>query len=133
MDTSVRLSLPPAAAAAAVARQLLRQRCSSLPGPELDDALLLVTELVANAVRHGEGPVTLALTRDHGRLRVEVTDASPRRPRPRDRGVEAESGRGLQIVDVLATRWGSEPAGSAGKTVWFELDTHPVSHDALVM
>lgn len=133
MDTSVRLSLPPAAPAAAVARQVLRQRCSSLPATVLDDALLLVTELVANAVRHGEGPVTLTLVRDQGRLRVEVTDASRRPPRPRDKGVEAESGRGLQIVDVLATRWGTTPAGSAGKTVWFELDTHRVSHDAMAM
>ena len=133
MDMPFLWSLPPDAAAAGVARRVLRQRCSSLPNPLLEDALLLVTELVANAIRHGQGPVTLALIPRQDRLRVEVTDASAARPRPRTSGVEAESGRGLQIVDVLASRWGAVPRQPTGKSVWFELDlrtqpAEPVDH-----
>lgn len=124
MGTPWSWSLPAAAPAAAEARDVVRRRCSVLPAPVLDDVLLLVTELVANAVRHGRGPVTLTLVPREDGVRVEVTDASPTRPRPRDKGLEAESGRGLHIVDALASRWGSMPRETTGKTVWFELDIH---------
>lgn len=89
---------------------------------------LLVAELAANAVSHGRVPgrsFHLGLSRDESRagvIRVEVSDASPQQPAisadspPPD----AESGRGLLLVDVLATRWGVSPRDPIGKTVWAE-------------
>lgn len=87
-----------------------------------ETALLLVSELATNAIRHGTPPVRLSLRLDADRLRVEVTDSSPQLPRLRRPGPDQASGRGLHIVQQLAARWGAHVTGSRlGKTVWFEL------------
>lgn len=117
-------SLPPRPQAVSASRENLRSRCHHLPRPVLDDALLLTSELVTNAVRHGDGEITCRLWPGPEVLRLEVTDASPAQPETVERGLAAESGRGLQIVECVASRWGATTAGhSTGKTVWFELDT----------
>jgi anti-sigma regulatory factor (Ser/Thr protein kinase) len=99
------------------------------PGhPRGDDAVLLVSEVFGNSVRHsGSGvpgeTVTVAVIVGDGVIRVEVTDrAGPGRPelRPVDR--DAEGGRGLQLLADLAARWGSRRRGGRMLT-WFEL-TH---------
>nr|WP_281371856.1 ATP-binding protein [Streptomyces abyssomicinicus] len=88
---------------------------------------LLVGELAANAVRHGRVPgrdFALRLTVDEpaGLARVEVVDASETPPPAPGRApVDEESGRGLVLVDALATRWGCCPREPLGKTVWAEL------------
>jgi anti-sigma regulatory factor (Ser/Thr protein kinase) len=91
-----------------------------------DDAVLLVSELFSNSVRHsgsrfaGE-TVTIAVTAADGIVRVEVADRSGLgvpQPGPAER--DAESGRGLRLVEGLAARWGWRRRG--GRTVtWFEL------------
>ncbi|WP_018656263.1 ATP-binding protein [Actinomadura flavalba] len=85
------------------------------------DIVLMIDELVANAVVHGHGPVTLRLTLVPGpprTLHAEITDHAPP-PGPRtDPGPLAEHGRGLLIVAALATATGTRPA-PGGKTVWF--------------
>ncbi|MGW6295608.1 ATP-binding protein, partial [Streptomyces sp. NPDC055058] len=90
------------------------------------DVQLCVSELVTNVVRHvGEGvPVTVRVWRDGGRVRVGVTD-----PEPGvlpvlcgASGAEAESGRGLVLLDALAVRWGVDREPGC-KTVWCELFT----------
>jgi anti-sigma regulatory factor (Ser/Thr protein kinase) len=91
-----------------------------------ETALLLVSELVTNAIRHGAPPVrlTLHLDRASGQrsLRVEVTDSSPSPPTVSAAGPDQTGGRGLLIVQQLAARWGSYVSKSRlGKTVWFEL------------
>ena len=87
-----------------------------------DTALLLVSELVTNAIRHGTPPVRLSLQLDRDRLRVEVTDSSPALPELTRPDPEQIGGRGLQIVQLLAARWGaSSSSRRLGKTVWFEL------------
>jgi len=87
-----------------------------------ETALLLVSELATNAIRHGTPPVRLSLRLDADRLRVEVTDASPALPRLGPAGPDQVGGRGLQIVQQLAARWGAHVSRSRiGKTVWFEL------------
>jgi hypothetical protein len=107
----------------AAVRRRIRQSCRSLPPDLREDTLLLASELVTNAVRHGTGEVTVRLWPGKDVVRVEVTDASPHRPEPADRDLAAEDGRGLQIVGALASRWGTAPSrAGAGKTVWFELD-----------
>ena len=87
-----------------------------------ETALLLVSELATNAIRHGAPPVRLSLRLDRDRLRVEVTDSSPALPTLGHPGPDQVSGRGLQIVQQLAATWGaSSSAPKLGKTVWFEL------------
>ena len=90
-------------------------------GAVVDDATLLVSELVSNAIRHTDGKSTLTLQRLSGRVRITVHDTETRPPSPNLR-VEptATSGRGMHLVDALAAAWGVEPTGS-GKTVWADL------------
>jgi anti-sigma regulatory factor (Ser/Thr protein kinase) len=85
-------------------------------------AVLLVSELVTNAVRHAGSPLTVAVSIGRAAVRVEVRDRSPRLPALREQHkAEDEWGRGLVLVDALANRWGAERLPS-GKRVWFELD-----------
>nr|WP_107409635.1 ATP-binding protein [Mangrovactinospora gilvigrisea] len=92
---------------------------------QADIAELLVSELVGNVVRHtGVRTFGLNLDRRRGRVRVEVRDASRSLPCLIDAGADAESGRGLYLVDALADRWGVELL-PRGKSVWFELDVNP--------
>lgn len=85
-----------------------------------DEVLMVVGELVANAVRHADGPVSIDLLRSGDRLAVEVADASTGVPRLDDASVDEEHGRGLMMVDRIADRWGSRPVDD-GKVVWAEL------------
>jgi anti-sigma regulatory factor (Ser/Thr protein kinase) len=83
--------------------------------------VLLVSEVVTNALRHTDGQVTLELWRYPGRLRVEVSDETSRGPVVAGGGPLDEAGRGVPLMDALADRWGTAPHGE-GKVVWFELD-----------
>ncbi len=89
---------------------------------ELADLLpttqLLVSELVTNAVRYTSGPVTLRLILERT-LTCEVADTSPSLPRLKYAARDDESGRGLQIVSQIASRWGARRT-STGKVVWCE-------------
>lgn len=112
--------LPREPRSVARARELARRQ---LLDWELDDLVdtteLLVSELVTNALRYGEGEIRLRLLRDRT-LVCEVWDAGlvqPRRRRARDTD---EGGRGLQLVGLLSAAWGSRRT-PRGKTVWFEL------------
>lgn len=87
-----------------------------------DDAALLVSELVTNAIQHAGSDAEIAVELDGRRLRVEVTDASPARPALRE--PTATGGRGLRLVEALADRWGVTTR-RGGKVVWFELDPRP--------
>ena len=101
-------------------RVLVGRALRDLPGASLEVVLLLTSELVTNAVRHGTGPVGLRLAWDDRRVRVEVEDASPERPVVRAIDQSASHGRGLMLIDALSEDWGVEAVGP-GKTVWFSL------------
>ncbi|MEV6792397.1 ATP-binding protein [Streptomyces sp. NPDC051320] len=91
-------------------------------GSELADiAELLTSELVANAVQHSDGPVFVRLGARNRTLRVCVWDNHPELPDPLPGGIEDTFGRGLLLVEQLATTWGRYPLASDGKVVWFEL------------
>ena len=81
---------------------------------------LLVSELAANCALHAHTDFTVRVTRRVDRILIEVQDASPRIPRQRSYGVDATTGRGLHLVQSLASGWGVTPS-SGGKTVWVEL------------
>ncbi|WP_345141388.1 SpoIIE family protein phosphatase [Streptomyces mexicanus] len=90
-------------------------------GEEIDAALLVVSELVTNALVHTEGRVRLDLGLVNHRLRIAVADASPRTPaKPTSIGWEATGGRGILLVEAVSACWGTLPV-SGGKQVWSEL------------
>jgi anti-sigma regulatory factor (Ser/Thr protein kinase) len=85
----------------------------------IPDATLLASELITNAVVHAGGTIELRARIAGPGLHVEVTDNSAALPRMRQPGLD---GRGLHIVDTLATDWGVDPVAGNGKTTWFTLD-----------
>lgn len=114
--------LPRNPQAAGLARRYLSQAVPDMPAEVLAVAQLLVTEVVTNALRHGSGPMTMQLLERPSGMRVEVHDAGVGLPRQRATSPLDTGGRGLQIVDALATSWGVTPASArSGKTVWFEI------------
>ncbi|MEW2632380.1 SpoIIE family protein phosphatase [Streptomyces sp. NPDC048389] len=114
--------LEPEDAAPGRARRLARRALARWGLEELSDSVeLLVSEVVTNAVRYAERPVTLRLLRTDV-LRCEVGDDSPQLPRQRRARDTDEGGRGLFLVNRLARRWGATRL-STGKVVWFEIPT----------
>lgn len=115
-------SLPSDPSAVPLARHKMQSYLGHVTESQRDRVLLATSELVTNAVLHGQGPVTLRAWLD-GRLRVEVTESGGGDPEPRRlHRDDDESGRGLHIVEVVASRWGVTPTGARpGKTVWFEI------------
>jgi anti-sigma regulatory factor (Ser/Thr protein kinase) len=106
-----------------VRRQLgaaLRQR--DVPEDAYEAVLLVASELATNAVEHGEGTVDVRATFSDGSVRIAVSDASADPPRLRLPSPSSLRGRGLQVVDALATSWNWSTDGT-GKTVWAEVPT----------
>ena len=118
--------LPTDASAAALARQFVEDNRDHIRADLIADAQLLVSEIVTNAVRYGRPDITLRVSvdppaigiavRDHG----EILPASPDGPPPPTQ----PSGRGLLIVDAIASAWGVTPNPDSvpGKVVWFEIE-----------
>ncbi|MCW2778702.1 MAG: hypothetical protein JWN17_2427 [Frankiales bacterium] len=109
------------------ARQHVREVLRGAADQVVDDAELVVTELVTNALLHGgDGEVRLTVDLEPARLRVVVEDAGGPMPRALDDGPHDGdlplTGRGLRLVAALASRWGVEPCGDGRKRVWAELD-----------
>jgi len=98
----------------AVVAQLQRWH---LPERVVADLALVTSELVTNSLRHARGPYELRLRHVAHEVLVEVADATPLRPRRRRADSDAESGRGLTIVEAVADRWGCRSI-SGGKVVW---------------
>ncbi len=82
-----------------------------------DDLVLVVSEMVTNAVRHGAPPVRLEVLADDETVLVAVADGSERAPVARTAGELEEGGRGMTLVDLLTLDHGVRP-GPPGKTVW---------------
>ncbi|HSL56487.1 MAG TPA: ATP-binding protein [Acidimicrobiales bacterium] len=97
---------------------LTRWGCERL----VDDAQLIVSELVTNAVLHAHSPAHLDVRLVRGHLRLEVTDGGGGTPRQQPWDPHRIGGRGLMIVSRLATRWGVDHEGGR-KSVWAELAT----------
>jgi serine phosphatase RsbU (regulator of sigma subunit)/anti-sigma regulatory factor (Ser/Thr protein kinase) len=121
--------LPAEPRSVALARELARDQLTVWGLEDLADTTeLLVSELVTNALRHGDGEIRFRMLRDRT-LVCEVWDAALAQPRRRRARATDEGGRGLQLVQLLSAAWGSRRTPQ-GKTVWCELalpdgDTKP--------
>lgn len=121
------VNLPPDASAGALARRASRETCLAwgLRDREwVDDLLLVVSELVGNAVRHGSSQISLSLDARRDGLSLSVTDGSHALPEPRTEAELAEDGRGFAIIDALSDGWGVERQ-PLGKRVWVQLRPCP--------
>ena len=128
-DTVVAV-LPPRAASATRAREIVTAQCAVWGLLDLcDDIALVVTELVANAVRHAGTDIEICLQPVGEGVRLEVRDGSTRPLRPRPALSSDEGGRGLLLVDALSARYGVE-GDAHGKRVWAEIRPRPAADDA---
>jgi anti-sigma regulatory factor (Ser/Thr protein kinase)/anti-anti-sigma regulatory factor len=132
------LGLPHSPAAPGAARRFVREVCHYWRLDDADDpadaqeraaldelidrAVLLASELVTNAVLHGGGDVSLRMELQGERLHLAVADQSPWQLRLASPAAVAEQGRGLLVVERLATAWGVSHQPEGGKVVWCVLD-----------
>jgi anti-sigma regulatory factor (Ser/Thr protein kinase) len=112
----------------AAARRFVRAALESVEADPvvIETAELLTTELVTNAIVHAGSKSHLFIRAAKGVVRVEITDPDDRLPAMAAPDTDAPGGRGLIIVNGLASAWGVEATTKGGKTVWFELS--PLSH-----
>ncbi|MFF1377680.1 ATP-binding protein [Streptomyces sp. NPDC058308] len=134
VPTSSSMAVPHGPAGVGEARHRMRNqlRMSGVPESVVDDAVLILSELLSNACRHGrplgrgmvgDGDVRAAWHVDQtGRLTVEVTDGGgPTRPVPATPSVTAHGGRGLNIITALSDTWGVRDDVHGEVTVWVVL------------
>ena len=107
-----RLTLDEQLTAARMARHWVCEHCPEehLPAARRWIAELLTGELVANALEHGRGPLVLTLTHDAEGIVVGISDGNRRVPSLRDLDTTETAGRGIALVDALATAWGTYPS-----------------------
>ena len=116
------VDLGPQPADVPAARRFLEEQCERWDcGGLLDDAQLVVTELVTNAFVHAGTRCELRASINDRSLRLQVTDYGPGMPDPRPADDGAEGGRGLMLISVLCVAWGVEALPDGGKVVWAEL------------
>lgn len=117
------IDLEPSGIAPAQARQVVRQLVSPLvPADIAHTAELLVSELVTNAITHGAGTVRLAIDCTNRCLSVTVSDDHPAVPELQPERLMSNGGRGLRMIESLASAWGVKPRSDGpGKDVWFRL------------
>jgi len=115
----LRLRLEPTATAASLARRLVDRACTEWGLSALrDPARLIITELVTNAVRHGDPPLAVTVAPADDGMHINVRDGSRTPPVPVGPvAPTVEGGRGLLVVAVLSKAWGIVPTPN-GKVVW---------------
>lgn len=117
------LRLQPVSTAPAEARRAVRSAgATHVATTVTDTAELLASELVTNAITHGAGLVTIAIECEDGTLAVAVSDDDPAFPVVQPEQLFAVRGRGLRMVDSMASAWGvAARAEGPGKVVWFRV------------
>lgn len=120
----VRLDFAPTGSACRDARRAVQDVCRTARlTPLADDAALLVSEAMSNAIRHATTRITLSVTCNEATILVSVTDDGPRpdaQLAPSHLDDSAETGRGLFVIDKIASEWGSS-CSVQGTTLWFRL------------
>jgi anti-sigma regulatory factor (Ser/Thr protein kinase) len=118
----VTLDLPPEPRSATRARQVTREQlAASCPQDSVEVAALLVTELVSNAVLHARTDIVLSVEVSPGCVVLRVRDGSDIEPVLRTYGPQAATGRGIALVEQLASAWGVDHS-EQGKEVWCRID-----------
>ncbi len=116
------ITLPPEPTSSRACRRFLMATLDDWGADQFaDEALLLLSELVTNAVLHAGTEIQITVQLANDVLRVEVHDGDPRLPIVRHYSVLSGTGRGLALVAVTAKDWAVEPEPD-GKKVWFELE-----------
>lgn len=116
------LDLPQALTSARQARAFVSEKVMEWELEQLlDDALLVASELAANAVTHADSPCRIRLSLNPATLRIDVLDTGVGTPEPQPASSTEEHGRGLHLVAALTTAWGLEVLPGEGKLVWAEL------------
>jgi two-component sensor histidine kinase len=116
----VSVDLPPQPSSASRARSLAREVVAGLPADVVDTVALLVTELVTNAVLHARTRLHLEVEVRPAAVVLRVQDGSTRVPVVRHYAPDDVTGRGLALVEALASSWGVD-ATRQGKAVWCEI------------
>lgn len=121
-DSEATLDLPHALTSARRAREFVSHKVLEWELEQLlDDALLVASELAANAVTHADSPCRIRLSLNPATLRIDVLDKGAGTPEPQPASATEEHGRGLHLVAALTTAWGLEVVPGEGKLVWAEL------------
>ena len=121
-DNEAVIDLPHDLSSVSDARRFVEQKLAEWGIVEpLHDALLVVSELAANALTHAHSSYRVRLAATEAALRIEVDDDGSGTPEPQPLTDDEEHGRGLHLVDALAASWGMEAAATGGKRVWAEL------------
>jgi anti-sigma regulatory factor (Ser/Thr protein kinase) len=122
-DDAMSFCFAPTPDSAAGARDFVQRTLAGCHYPPrvIDQARLLTSELVTNAIRHTATDSRVTVTCHGPRIRVEVEDGGHGSAVLQPPSPGAPGGRGLQIVDTVAERWGDRPATADGYAVWFEL------------
>jgi DNA-binding NarL/FixJ family response regulator len=116
------LELPKALTSAALARRFVTETLTDWSLPTLiDPALLVASELAANAVTHADSAFRIQLSLTQRTLRIDVIDFGQGTPEPQPPSTTQEHGRGLLLIDALTTAWGIEDGPGSGKLVWAEI------------
>lgn len=116
-------ALPHCSTSAHTARRCVTVALAHLRRTDLaDDASILVSELVTNALIHARTEITLSLEPCRNGLRMAITDGSSVLPHWSPHRATAMSGRGLLLLERLSTRWGADLLDDGGKVVWAEID-----------
>jgi len=115
------ITLPQSLEAPRIARMFVAEHvCQTHLLPPVEDAVLLTSEAITNAVVHGGPPIELAIDCTGEASEIRVSDGSEAIPLPHMASEEDVHGRGLMLIDVLSDAWGVE-AAMPGKQVWFLL------------
>ncbi|HET9769759.1 MAG TPA: response regulator, partial [Acidimicrobiia bacterium] len=119
---SATLEVGPAVSDVGLARRFLVTHCERWGCTDvLEDAQLVVSELVTNALLHAGSRCELAMAFRNGWLRIEIRDPGSGGPEVQAADSESEHGRGLLLVSAMTNAWGMEPLEPTGKVVWAEL------------
>jgi hypothetical protein len=126
----VQANFPPVPASAGEARQLASRALDQwgLAAAE-ETALLLLTELISNGVRHANTALTMVLSYEGSRLHVGVSDHDTQPPSLMPASLQNHHGWGLRLVSLLSSDWGTT-VNPDGKTVWFDLNIDELSQES---
>ena len=124
---SAEIRLPARASSPGAARRFVAKTLEGWRFAGGDDAILVVSELVTNALLHARTPMTVTLAEDGDALRLSVTDGSMQELQQRHFSADSGTGRGLRLLASLASEWGVEWHGD-GKTVWARIEPGHVAY-----